>query len=298
MTASTRSSLVAIVLAGAVVAGPALARDAHAEQGTKTDKKKAVDKKKLAKEYTDAGVAAQDAGDYDQAIVFYEKAYEVIPHPLLVFNIGQAHRLAGRDEEALAAYQRYIAEDAKGTKVKEAQTFIKEIEPRLEKKRAEDAARKKAEEDAARKKAEEDAARKKAEEDAAAKKKGEPETRVEKKPPPPPAEKSGGWMRPTGIGVGAAGVLSLGAGVYFGLRAKSLSDELSRPGAPFDPDKVSRGESAERTMFITVGVGAALVAGGAVLFVLGGQQSSDERAVSWTPVLAPDGGGLAINGSF
>ena len=292
MTASTRSSLFVLAIAGAAVAAGA-PRDAHAQKG-----KKGVDKKKVAKEYVDAGLAAQDAGDYDQAIVFYQKAYELVPHPILWFNIGQAHRLAGRDEDALAAYQQYLADDPSGPKAKEAKTFIKEIEPRLEKKRAEDAARKKADDEAARKKAEEDAAaKKKAEDDATATKK-EPEKKRIVSPPPPAKKSGGGWMRPTGIGVGAAGVVSLGVGVYFGLHAKSISDELSQPNADYTPEREAEGKSAEKTMFITVGVGAALVVTGAVLFVVGGSHDSGERAVSWTPVIAPDGGGLAVSGAF
>src|SRR5262245_40889355 len=47
----------------------------------------------VAKSYVDAGLAAQSAGDYDTAITFYVKAYDLVPHPTLLFNIAQAHRL-------------------------------------------------------------------------------------------------------------------------------------------------------------------------------------------------------------
>lgn len=55
----------------------------------------AADKTKVAKQYVDAGLAAQSTGDYDTALTMYAKAYELVPHPVLLFNMAQAHRLAG-----------------------------------------------------------------------------------------------------------------------------------------------------------------------------------------------------------
>src|SRR6185369_17896049 len=100
--------LLRLVLLGSIVttAGPvrALAQPAPAP---------AVDpaKAKVAKQYVDAGLAAQNSGDYDTAIVFYSKAYQLVPHPVLLFNMAQAHRLAGRIEKALALYAKYLEED-------------------------------------------------------------------------------------------------------------------------------------------------------------------------------------------
>ena len=285
---TTRAALARIVLgttAAAVVAAPAAPAFAQ----------KKIDKKKQAKEYVDAGLAAQAGGDYDGAVIFYQKAYDLVPHPVLHFNIGQAHRLAGRDEEALAAYQAYLEAEPGGVKAKEARGFVKEIEARLAVKRkqeAEEAARRAAEEEARRKQEEE--ARKALPPDP------EPEPEPEPEPDPEPRrDGGGGWMRPTGIAVGAAGVVSLGIGAFFGLKAKSLSDELSEPGAQFDPGKEADGEAAERNMFITVGAGAVLVAGGVVLFVLGGGDSGEREAqVGWTPVVGDGYQGVAYGGTF
>jgi tetratricopeptide (TPR) repeat protein len=72
-------------------------------------------------------MAAQSAGDYDVAITFYEKAYELIPHPLLLFNIAQAHRLAGRIEQAETFYQRFLTTDPSGPEVQIARDQLAEI---------------------------------------------------------------------------------------------------------------------------------------------------------------------------
>ena len=80
-----------------------LAAHAHA-QPAKVDPAKA----QTAKEYVNAGLAAQNAKDFETAISLYQKAYDLIPHPVLLFNIAQAHRLAGHDADALTFYERYL----------------------------------------------------------------------------------------------------------------------------------------------------------------------------------------------
>jgi tetratricopeptide (TPR) repeat protein len=50
-----------------------------------------ADKAHVAKQYVDAALAAQNTGDYDIAITLYEKAYQLVPHPVLLFNM--VHRL-------------------------------------------------------------------------------------------------------------------------------------------------------------------------------------------------------------
>ena len=291
MRASIRSTISAILLATTTVALVAPPAPAFAQKG---------DKKKLAKEYVDAGLAAQEAGDYDGAIELYQKAYELVPHPILHFNIGQAHRLAGRDEEARTSYEAYLEADPKGAKVKEAKSFLKEIEARLTvKRRQEEEAARKAAEEQARRDAEAEELRKQQEADAAKQPPPEDEKEIIGTPPPEePEGGGGGWKRPTGIVVGSLGVVSLGVGVFFGLKAKSLSDELSEPGAQFDPGKVSDGEAAERNMFITAGAGAALVTTGIILYVLGAGGSDQESSVGVTPVLGGDYDGLALGGRF
>jgi hypothetical protein len=99
-----------------------------------------VDKKPLAKQYVDAGLAAQEAGDYDTAITFYRKAYQLLPHPALLFNMAQAHRLAGQLDQALALYRRYLAEDPGGAQAATARGLVTElVARRAEARRAEQA---------------------------------------------------------------------------------------------------------------------------------------------------------------
>lgn len=98
---------------------------------------------KLAKQYVAAGLAAQDAHDYDTAIALYSRAYQLVPHPLLIFNLAQAHRLAGHLDKALVLYRRYLAEDPDGAQATIARGFVAELAER-------EAARRRAFEAAAR----------------------------------------------------------------------------------------------------------------------------------------------------
>lgn len=100
-------------------------------------------KVKQAKSYVDAGLAAQGGGDYDTAITFYSKAYELVPHPVLLFNIAQAHRLAGRVDPAVKLYQRFLATNPTGAEAQIARDVLAEIAKRKaeQARRAEQAAK-------------------------------------------------------------------------------------------------------------------------------------------------------------
>jgi tetratricopeptide (TPR) repeat protein len=100
--------------------------------------------KATAKQYVTDGLKAQEAGRYDEAISLYNKAYELVPHPELLFNLGQAHRLKGEKAIALNYYQKYLAVDSRGRGAREAGQWITQIDLEL---RAEAEALRKAEED-------------------------------------------------------------------------------------------------------------------------------------------------------
>src|SRR6185503_18755441 len=86
--------------------------------------------KAKASSYVSQGLAAQEAGDYDTAIDRYSNAYQLTQHPVLLFNIAQAHRLAGRFDQALALYQKYLDEDPGGTQAKTARELVAELKAR------------------------------------------------------------------------------------------------------------------------------------------------------------------------
>jgi hypothetical protein len=117
-----------------------------------------------------------------------------------------------------------------------------------------------------------------------------PEQPVDEQPKP------GGTLRVAGlVGVGT-GAVAVGLGVYFGLKARSLSNELSQPGAPYTPEKEDDGEAASRNMIIFTAVGGVLVVGGGVAYFVGRKQSASS-GVALVPAWN-SGPGFVVGGAF
>lgn len=61
-----------------------------------------------AREHYDRGTKFYDIGRYDDAIREFEAAYQAKADPAFIFNLAQAHRLAGHNQEALRLYRTYL----------------------------------------------------------------------------------------------------------------------------------------------------------------------------------------------
>src|SRR5688572_21936087 len=57
----------------------------------------------------EAGRAAFAAARYDDALPYFERAYELSGRAELLYNIGIRHDRLGHDAEALAAFEGYLA---------------------------------------------------------------------------------------------------------------------------------------------------------------------------------------------
>jgi len=68
-------------------------------------------------------------GQVDEGIAELELAYETLPHPNVLYNIGRAYAEADRYEEALEYFERYLASDPPDRE--EVQGFVEAIEARL-----------------------------------------------------------------------------------------------------------------------------------------------------------------------
>ena len=77
--------------------------------------------------YQDALRRAQQhyaAREYDLAIAEWEAAHRIRPVPVLLFAIAQAQEVAGRPEQALAAYQDFVDEARPGAQRTQAETLF------------------------------------------------------------------------------------------------------------------------------------------------------------------------------
>jgi tetratricopeptide (TPR) repeat protein len=61
-----------------------------------------------AKPIVDDAVSQYNLGHFDEASALFEKAYQLDPAPILLFNIGQCERRLGHNERALFFYRRYL----------------------------------------------------------------------------------------------------------------------------------------------------------------------------------------------
>ncbi len=64
-------------------------------------------KQKVKKLFED-GMVQYDLRRFDAAISLFEKAFETRPDPVFLYNIAQAHRMAGRPADAAAFYRNYL----------------------------------------------------------------------------------------------------------------------------------------------------------------------------------------------
>jgi tetratricopeptide (TPR) repeat protein len=63
----------------------------------------------VARNLFQAGRAAYDAGNYDDALEFFEKSHARSLRPQLLYNIGQAADRLRDDQKALASFRAYLA---------------------------------------------------------------------------------------------------------------------------------------------------------------------------------------------
>jgi hypothetical protein len=248
-------------------------------------------KRQKAGQHVMEGDRFKDAGEYEKAAREYEKAYELVPHPELFFNLGQVYRLGGDDVKALEYYERYLAVQPKGRAAPQARQFVKSLKRAIEKKRAK-----------AEKKPKKDRKRTAEAIGGETGNGGETggEVDVVKQAPPDRGER----LRLAGMATAGAGVVALGVGVAFGLSARGISNDLSGhdqddgPWTDAELDSQAKGKRHEKWMFVATGVGGACVIGGAVLYYLGSKRRSDDAALTAAPIVGQDSLGFALSGRF
>lgn len=108
------------------------------------------------------------------------------------------------------------------------------------------------------------------------------------KKPPVDNSPSSGW-RTAGVLTMIAGAGGVAGGVYFGLHAKSISDELSS-SKTFSASKDDEGKLSNTLQYVGYGVGGAALAGGLLMCLLG----NGESKVSFAPLLTTQYVGLAL----
>jgi tetratricopeptide (TPR) repeat protein len=83
---------------------------------------------KEAAVYFDRGALNYNLGHFQEATAAFEKAYEIEPSPILLFNIAQCQRQLGNNDRALFLYRRYLEQAPKAPNRADVTRRIAEIE--------------------------------------------------------------------------------------------------------------------------------------------------------------------------
>ena len=120
---------------------------------------------------------------------------------------------------------------------------------------------------------------------------------VSTKSAPPAADSGQGkGLRVAGIVCAAVGLAAVGTGVGLALKTQSMSSDADKNGGTTQAQEDLR-KSLETWGWVSYGVGAAAIATGAVLYIVG-WPSDRSTNVALLPALAPDGVSMVLKGRF
>jgi hypothetical protein len=85
-----------------------------------------------AQQHYDRGAKLYNLGHFQEAIPDFEKAYDLDPSPIFLFNIAQSHRQLGNKERALFFYRRYLEQAPKATNRDDVERRMKDLEASLQ----------------------------------------------------------------------------------------------------------------------------------------------------------------------
>jgi tetratricopeptide (TPR) repeat protein len=253
-----------------------------------------------------------DIREYDKALIEFKAAYLAEPDPAFLFNIGQCYRKLGQNSDALSFFQQYLKKAPLGDpNRRQVEARIRDIES--ETKLRENVPQ--AESPSPPPTTLHEPAKSGAGAGASPGASLEPSPFPVNPSPPPPGPPAavladqtasvhslpshpGRGLRIGGIAAGAAGLGSIAVGMYYYSRAKSLSDQVTRSAhSPASDDQAGRDAVTKQWVFYSVG--AAALAGGAVLYWLGWRSADAGRTTATiAPLFGPGLAGIATQGAF
>lgn len=248
-----------------------------------------------------AGNTAYNLGRFDEAVTHFTKAYEAWPQPEFLYNIAQSYRLAGNCKQALYFYKRFRSLKEKDTAAPLSSSKKEEVD-RFVAQQSECVA--------------------KVDTGAAAQPQtlDRPGSTSTTSPAPAQLENpdedaqlddeedelavrssSGRQLKIAGLATAGGGVALVVTGAVFGVMARSAQSDVEAAvdnGQPFDPDLDAAGRRNATISAITLGVGAAAVVTGGVLYFLGTRSSAtptEEARVRVLPSITSRTAGLTLD---
>jgi tetratricopeptide (TPR) repeat protein len=258
-----------------------------------------------ARQHFTKGNRLFDLQKYGEAAKEYESAYEAKDDPALLFNIGQAYRLAGDYQRAIGAYKAYLRRSPKPRNRQELEARLVDLQKLVAEQRRTHEAPPNGNEPGP----EPHEAERTVEQQQPAPA-PQPPQQQQAKPAPPIATTTGGSERTVdasvgrtkrlaGIGLVAGGGACIVVGATLTGLAYAIQSQQSHPGAgvAYDPSAASRMRAEQGAGAAMLGVGAAAAVGGTVLYLLGRKEAAHAR-VAAAPLVGSGTTGVMLTGVF
>lgn len=254
-----------------------------------------------AREHYAKGTSFFDLGRYDDAVAEYALAYEAKNEPSLLYNIGQAHRLANRPALALRFYKMYLTRLPDAPNRDEVESKIAALERVVAQQKTSPTPPREPSVAHARTAPTTPAVT--TTPPVATTPLAAPTTPMSTTPPSDVASSAriGRGKRVAGVIIAAAGLAIVGGGVASGVLAKNASDEISaanRNHQPYDAATYNTGKTEQILEGVLLGVGGAALVTGGVLYFVGRHEAKRAQVATVAPMVSPTSAGLAVRGSF
>jgi tetratricopeptide (TPR) repeat protein len=248
-----------------------------------------------AKELIEQGERLYQQRRYEEAAQALVEANALSPHPRLIYNIARAYDQAGKVPEALQHYQEYMAspEGTDPTLLKRAALSIDRLRLQQQK---EEAAAQEAEAERKRLREQAEAQRRRAEEEAEAARRAEEANRLQPKKAYEGALASRSRARVGSFALGGLGLAGVGAGVLFGLQARSARDDF-KAATTLEGKQTAADDTRGKALLADIGFGVGVASAvAAVLLYPKGPEPAKPGEARLT--LAPRGAGAGLEVSF
>jgi|GEM_PF-2240585 len=244
-----------------------------------------ADERSVAREHYQKGTKEFDLGLYEDAITDLMAAYKAVADPAFLYNIAQAHRLAGHSVEALRFYRVFLTKVPRASNRDDVELKMAELQKAIEQQKK---TQTQLPPDQVLKPAQSETVKAEAEE-----------------PPPPPKpvvvlpppdSRPAHRLKIAGVATMGAGVLVVAVGVVSAVLGSQTADSISR-SPTFDPKQLDSYRTYQALEGAFLGLGAVALVSGAIIYGVGWQRSHSPR-LTVAPMAFRTGGGATVLGTW
>lgn len=228
------------------------------------------------------------SGDYTKGVALLSELFVDTRNPTYIYNQGRCFEQNLRYQDAIGRFQEYLRVNKKLSKEEkdDAEKHIADCETLLAKQKSQEVAIPPAQ------------VPRPAATPAASGPDAPATVPAVRQANPQPANEPGSGLRVAGIVTAGVGVAALAGGILFNVKANNLASDIQKVDG-YTPSKKSDQSTYQTLGWVGYGVGAACIAAGAVLYVLGLRSDAPATStVGFLPAVGPGQAGVVLKGSF